>query len=80
VSKTLYRYLFVFQIRTGLDPNSWIRIHEGKLTHKKEKNEEFSCFEVLDVLYGGGGGRGAKPYPKTLKPIKKTKKKKNHFF
>jgi hypothetical protein len=27
-----------------------------KITHKKRKSEEISCFEVLDVLFGGGRG------------------------
>jgi hypothetical protein len=29
----------------------WIRIQEGKMTHKNMKNEEIFCFEVLDVLF-----------------------------
>jgi hypothetical protein len=44
----------VFRIRI------WIRIQESKEerrpTRKKEKSEEISCFEVLDVLFGGAGG------------------------
>jgi hypothetical protein len=26
------------------------------MTHKNRKNLEISCFEGLDVLFGGGGG------------------------
>jgi hypothetical protein len=34
----------------------WIRIQEKqKMDHKKAKNEEFSCYELLDVLFGGMG-------------------------
>jgi hypothetical protein len=29
-----------------------IRIQEGKMTQKYRKSKEFSCFEVLDVLFG----------------------------
>jgi hypothetical protein len=28
-----------------------IRIQKGKMTHKYRKSKEFSCFEVLDVLF-----------------------------
>jgi hypothetical protein len=35
----------------SVDPDSG----KAKMDHKKTKNEEFSCFELLDVLFGGLG-------------------------
>jgi hypothetical protein len=39
-------------LRIRINLSCWIRIHEGKMTHKnRKKSTEFSCFEVLDVLF-----------------------------
>jgi len=33
------------------DPYSESRSRLAKMTHKRRKNQEISCFEVLDVLF-----------------------------
>ncbi len=39
-------------LRIRINLSCWIRIQEGKNDPQKiEKNPEFSCFEVLDVLF-----------------------------
>ncbi len=39
--------------RIRINFNCRIRIRERKMTHKYRKNKEFSCFEVLNVLFCG---------------------------
>jgi hypothetical protein len=41
----------------SVDPDSNLKSASGsrkvKMARKKRKNEEISCFDVLDVLFGG---------------------------